>query len=466
MDGIDFSGQPPLSTKTSLTYGEESTPSYAISRNTVERFIASLVNETRQVGDILPIMKGADTLLYIVNFRNNAGWYIVSGDKRTEYILAQKGSGHLDLTEDNPGVDIWINDLTERIYDLRQNGEADSTSANYKMWSALESMARLENLSSSASTFGLTDDPIVERHSTRTEGVVSMQTHRVVTANVEHLTRTKWGQYYPLNFKVGGINGMPYLTGCVAVAGAQMLYFLHDKLGKPETAYTNAVQIDNGNGTYSFNYSNPTTTAWQEMYTNCEYDYNELTSYGYNLVSILMGEVGKSVGMRYGVDKSVADDSKLRGLFNQKGIQCTYTQKFVAETAIANLERGMPIMLSATGRSVANSAIAPLSSAGGTSAHAWIMDGYQKSYDQTDYVYEELIENYIRYASGKVNIRVIHTGKLRYDTTYSNQSTFARMNWGYSGEWDDGEYLMDGEWISNSTSYSYDKNMYYDFRLL
>lgn len=60
-----------------------------------------------------------------------------------------------------------------------------------------------------------------------------------ITYNIPHLIATSWGQSYPWNTKCPYVycnedpNGKRGYTGCVAVSTAQVLYYLHYKIGKP-----------------------------------------------------------------------------------------------------------------------------------------------------------------------------------------------------------------------------------------
>ena len=47
--------------------------------------------------EITPIVVGADTLLYIINYENQSGWVIASGDKRSPLILAMGENDNFDI---------------------------------------------------------------------------------------------------------------------------------------------------------------------------------------------------------------------------------------------------------------------------------------------------------------------------------------------------------------------------------
>ena len=56
----------------------------------------------------------------------------------------------------------------------------------------------------------------------------------------DHLIKTNWGQKDPWNSSVPFVDGSTAkcVAGCVAISGAQMMYFLHNKLGVPAQMYS------------------------------------------------------------------------------------------------------------------------------------------------------------------------------------------------------------------------------------
>lgn len=57
-------------------------------------------NESKkQLENIEPLAFNGDTMLYIVNYKENKGWRIISGDRRTSSILASAEEGTFNLKE-------------------------------------------------------------------------------------------------------------------------------------------------------------------------------------------------------------------------------------------------------------------------------------------------------------------------------------------------------------------------------
>jgi hypothetical protein len=256
--------------------------------------------ESIELKNIDPIVYEKDTLAYIVNY--DEGWEIVSGDKRSAAVLACDETGEFDLDDANPCVLSWLDDILGQIYLLRYYGKEDTLSDNYLYWAEL-TQKQVSFMSYKSTSLKSTSTII----------------------NLGHLTETKWGQNTPWNTCV------PYTSpdysercpvGCVAVAGAQMLYFLHYELGTPSTMYSQGScsgYSSSSSSNYSFNFSNRTTSAWDAMAKNY------YASSGEDKSAILMGYVGYMVGMEYDEEGSGASTSDLKDdVFGPEGISCSY----------------------------------------------------------------------------------------------------------------------------------------------
>ncbi len=148
-------------------------------------------------------------------------------DKRYTPILAM-GEGIYDFEELNPGQKIWLESEMEVIHAIKNNNIAvpeESSQKNRKFWTRLQ---------------GPTDDTKADEDPIEGWELIDIMEIRSIVNTSGHMIKTQWGQFYPWNQCV------PYATGtdsrcaagCVAVAGAQLLKFLHDSLGKPATFYT------------------------------------------------------------------------------------------------------------------------------------------------------------------------------------------------------------------------------------
>ena len=115
---------------------------------------------------------------YIFNAENQGGFVIVSGDSRTEEILGYSDKGNIDFDNMPDNMRAWLDGYAEQI-------EA------------------IKNVS-------------LERNSTR--GVVSRLA-------IPYLVKAEWSQGPPYNDLCPEINGQRCVTGCVATALAQIMYY-------------------------------------------------------------------------------------------------------------------------------------------------------------------------------------------------------------------------------------------------
>jgi hypothetical protein len=225
----------------------------------------------KEVENILPIVYQSDTLLYIVNYLDNKGWLVISGDKRTSMILSYSDEGSLDIDNlTNPGVGIWLDDLAEQIYALkhRETIASDTLSENYSGWLKIEEFI--------ANTSNLQTRQLVTGPESHWE-LINVSAQIVSTTTTGPLLTTKWGQGPPWNACVP--NSKDYTTrcptGCVAVSGAQIFYYLHNRLDVPASTYSSGYcngwsdeqsgiwnVIFNNSCSYSFGFSDYSTTTW------------------------------------------------------------------------------------------------------------------------------------------------------------------------------------------------------------
>jgi hypothetical protein len=358
------------------------------------------VDDSDGVTKIVPIVVDEmDTLAYIVNYLN--GWEIIGGDKRITPILAYDNSGNFDVENANPNVIAWLEDMTDRIYAVRYGKTQDTLSEYCDFW---------ENVSNRS-------DKISKSYVSTGQYKKSML--RSATTSVNHLIQTKWGQSSPWNTCV------PYTTdyvtrcpvGCVAVAGAQMLYFLHYKLGSPEYMYSVGSCSGWANGSnysYTFIFNNADTTIWNEM---AKYYWN--ASSATNKSAILMGYVGYRIGMKYDDSSSGATTSDLVGdVFTPFGISCSYAS-YNATKIVSSLESGMPVIIRAYGTKTVKKFLGITIKTTYSNGHAWIIDGYES--DGTD--------------------------------------TYFKMNWGWDGSYDSGSYTNGDSWNIGSYNFVYERKM-------
>ena len=262
-----------------------------------------------------------------------------------------------------------------------------------------------------------------------------------------HITTTAWGQrngynqYCPLKSDESG----HAKAGCVAVSGAQMLYFLHYALGRPVTAPVSAkcnVKIGCGMPSISTTYS---STIWDDM--DCEnYSGSVSLSSRISNAAVLIAKVGVDVDMNYGNDQSGADDTKLVSVFSDAGISSTYSS-FDANNVKNNLLTGMPVVARASSSE---------------SAHSFIIDGYARSqvayvntYGWVDNASEFGFDNGGTIPGADAARKVTITYSSPYITSFM-------MNWGWGSDRKDNTlYAPSGSW----GNYNQGKKIICDFSI-
>lgn len=198
---------------------------------------------------------GQDTLMFVFNADN--GYVVISGDKRTVPVLAYSDHQRYNEADVIPPAKMWLDHYQSQLRDMR-------------------------TCPSTATPYSAAWDRLYAGERSRSE------------RSVEPLMRSHWGQgkfynyYCPKDF--AGENDR-VVTGCVATAMAQLIYYFRFP--------------DTGIGSYS--YTDSTYGVQSADYGNTTYDYaamcDEPTSIN-EAISTLMYHCGVGVDMVYGPDGS------------------------------------------------------------------------------------------------------------------------------------------------------------------
>ncbi len=200
---------------------------------------------------------------YIFNTEGNAGFVIVSGDDRTIPILGYTDNGVYDESTLPANFKSWMDSYVEQIEQL---GDVPQTStANTTLQST---------------------------------------PYNPSWAAISPLLRTKWDQGAPYNTLCPVINGVKTVTGCVATAMAQIMYY-HKW---PQEATTAIPAYTQGN--FAHQELSPKVFEWDNMpLTSAETDVN-------NAVATLMRYAGQAVNMTYGPESGAMDRACSPALVN------------------------------------------------------------------------------------------------------------------------------------------------------
>jgi hypothetical protein len=393
----------------------------------------------------------ADTLMYIVNSGGN-GWKIYSSDKRTPAILAEGDKGYFSLEEGSPSVAVWLDCLAsdmERV--LRSSDEElifskEDIQANKVFW-----MGSLEPAENTRSKWDSLLKPLPNGHWEQ-----ELISSTVEYEEVDHMA-PKWHQRSPYNQCCPYYVNEPTkkaLAGCVAVAGAQLLYCLNEKIGAPMTMYSEGVCVGDVSN-YQKYFSGESATVWNEMSAECISSVNYLNS-----EDVLISYVGTLVNMHYCEDapgdyswalpRNIKDNIlDVYGISSSRG---SYDEDIVRESLLNN----MPVVVSAT----------DLLIPADFDIHCFVIDGYRK--ERTKYTYN----NYFVIDDTIIASDIIPIPYISY--SYSTpQITAIKINWGWSTQWNeytpfnDGWYTLTGGWTVDDGNdiydYNYNRTIIYGF---
>ena len=220
----------------------------------------------------------ADNAYYVFNVENNGGFVIIAGDDVVEPVIGYATEGHFDNSDLPENMLEWLDRISAQI----------KTVADAPVLSRASSVAPLP----------------VQR---------AIQKHMAI----EPLIITTWNQGNygneintdgVYNIKCPMINGQYTCTGCVATAGAQLMYYY--KYPQAATKIVPGYQLLDYQG-QDISHGADTSAdlpsiqfQWDKMQTS--YTYNDPNTEAVNAVADLMLYCGYAAQMNYGVDGSGA----------------------------------------------------------------------------------------------------------------------------------------------------------------
>ena len=205
-------------------------------------------------------VQAADQPLYIFNTTGGQGFIVVSGDDRTDPILGYTTQGSYDDATVPPALQEWLDQMTGEIEALELQPAEARTAANAPK----------------------AEPQQVPIH-TAIEPLIITTWNQGNTDNV-------YNKFCPT------INGEATCTGCVATAGAQiMYYYCHPKT---ETQAVPGYTVQYSNGANTSDDLPPIEFEWEKMKTS--YVYNDPDEDAVNAVARLMVYCGYAANMNYG----------------------------------------------------------------------------------------------------------------------------------------------------------------------
>jgi len=414
---------------------------YFVTPEDIEAYVNMLVmSGTRskdEVVGVLPYSKDGEICSYVISYTD--GWEMISSDKRGPIFLAKSDVDSFEEAISAEYIRIWIETLLQDISVRRgleeQYGRTISEEAkireeeSIKFWQVINPNNPLNEFLVPTKVY---DGPIITLPDGHWELFSTVYTP-LHTESIGHLCERKWHQNDPYNMfcppAVLDTGKCP--AGCVAIAGAQMLKYLHDKIGTPVSAPTSLTFWGGGN-----NYS---PNAWNLMATDS------------TIAAMLIRDVGHKVGTFYWYDGSGANTEDLvEEVFQPYGIESTYSS-YNSWTALMSLSNEMPVIVGAYRESdplpgghafIIDKCVYNISSV--TSTYHWIWDPHTVPVPELD-------------DSISVSQSIVYT--------------HIGMNWGWDTDDDNLLFSPSGSWevLVNPPDpyhYDYDREMIYNFRAL
>ena len=324
-----------------LFSGKAQTVSVEEAMNVAQNFLEK--NQKSAMYCAKVVQQGSDTLLYI--FNTDDAFVVVSATKKTIPVLAYSEEGTYNEQEVIPPVAMWLNSYQNQIACL-MHAEVNVASRIAKSWTQL------------------------------LEGGKNQKSN---TSEVMPFLRSEWGQGRMYNYfcpqdDSASNNNRRAVTGCVATAMAQLMYYFRF----PQS----------GVGSYSYQHAKYGTLS--ANFATAKYDYAQmcdaptdptLPNIPNAAISLLMSHCGIAVDMVYGPLAS--------GMYNHKAAYAlkTYfkyspqTQYVFRDSTTVNWDSLMVLHLDKK---------IPLYYAGWSNppneGHAFICDGYRKD-EQDNYHY-------------------------------------------------------------------------------
>jgi hypothetical protein len=145
------------------------------------------------------LLKGSsqDGCYYVFNVGTNEGFVIVSGDDRTPAVLGYSDKGSFDMDRLPSNVAAWLEGYADQIRYLRKKASAEPT----------------------APVSVRSDAPLMKM--TRAPWAVKKEPRPAISPMIT----SKWDQFSPFNDLCPVVDGQHCVTGCIATALAQIMYY-------------------------------------------------------------------------------------------------------------------------------------------------------------------------------------------------------------------------------------------------
>lgn len=429
---------------------------FAVSRD--EAIAAAYAHFGREISKSLTGESGSleyddKEIAYFVNIPDG-GWAIVSGDKRMQTILAFSDEGAFNPENIDVGTKLWLKEIGSELWALKSNETVMTDSPYLKKWQKHNSIEQI------VTKGGGEDD-----HEGQWLQTMYVCRDRILEVDVEHFLPMNWTQGYPWNGKLPYKASDPNTrvdAGCVTIALAQLMYYLHNTINRPELVpecycYGNEDNFSMGITEYSDQWTGMLMMVGPETSPETE---------NINYVCNLISGVLQLVQLQYNnslphafiqyilaPNRSFgsAGRAAVKSFLNQQWIQCSQWSLFDPEIAINQVDNRMPVLMS----SFFNS-----------DGHAWLIDGGRK-YSTYEIYYNQWVPMGTFPPVEPIEPDWDNLDQYVISETCTGTDYYFQMNWG-TGERNSTYYYYGSNWVintSNNSSYNatYDRQMIYGF---
>ncbi|MDR0560761.1 MAG: C10 family peptidase [Prevotellaceae bacterium] len=329
-----------------------------------------------------------DTLAYLFNFADSAGFTIIAADTRIETpILCYTGSGTLGDSIDNPGLAVFLSGAEDYI-------ERSIIEAEHLRDSLMtDILAKIDETGVKDTVYVDADENEAKTKASTTTEIDRRVSYSygawTVDSKVGPLLSVEWGQGIPFNSLISKNNctynylyGNKAPVGCVAVSTAYILTYWFNKMlidfkidgySIDSRLLCNYTCAPNRSGRYS-------GLATLDINANTSEAYQARSQ-----VARLMERIGKWTGMDYGCGGSSTTTSNgveflrevgftygVPGYFNEKW-ELGFDYNF--NTVFNSLNRERPVMIRGDSFKT-NHSFLFISWSTYSGGHSWVIDGY------------------------------------------------------------------------------------------
>ena len=296
----------------------------AVGRRIDHSRISCKINPATRAGE------SDDTLYYVVNYADNAGFAIVSANEEAPdgarlIAVTESGSYTAGETTENEGFNMYMDMVRDFSRDTLLIPIQPDSSAFY-------------------------------------DGIEIEEWYSSWSQQGPFLT-TKWGQGYkdfildkyvynenfPYNKYCYNSEGSLCPAGCAAIAVAQIVAY-----HRYPTSFV--VTFDGSNRTQTLN--------WNSILTHIGAPYNVCSCTSHDALALLIREIGKRASMDYSPDGSGTTLQQARFAFSYLGYDQNPAQTYSYDLVKANIDMNRPLYMRGN-------------DASGQGGHAWVVDGYK-----------------------------------------------------------------------------------------